>query len=119
MTDNSELDRYSIPMLAAEVGVSEGVVGFWLDEFSDIGFTADPEGYMDDKGYALGKLIYRLIYQEFFTLRGVKRRLRDFESNFLDTPQDGDINDSRIRGNLEFLRYEVNELLELISSIKK
>ncbi|MBU1220404.1 MerR family transcriptional regulator [Myxococcota bacterium] len=109
---------YSISYLGREIGVSINVIEFWLEEFEDIGFSCDTDGRLTESAWNLGKLIRRLIYEEGFTLRGAKRRLRDFDSNFLDTRFDMDINDDRVSEHLGVLKHEVEEMLELIKKFK-
>ncbi len=76
-------DSYSVDELACELGVGVPVVAFWQQEFGAF-FAASQEGRFSEEALRTGRTIQTLLYEECFTLRGVKRQLKKIrESAFL------------------------------------
>ena len=75
----------SLKEIAAKIKVNEYVVGFWIKEFSQFGFS-DSENF-SEKDLKLALLIKRLLYEECFTIKGVKRRLRGYAFENIDNTE--------------------------------
>jgi hypothetical protein len=70
----------SLEEMAKRLELAPYIISFWIRVFQDVGFMPDENNLFGAKEFNLAKLIKRLLYEEYFTLRGAKRRLIDFEN---------------------------------------
>ncbi|MGM0595594.1 MAG: MerR family transcriptional regulator [Myxococcota bacterium] len=80
--NKNKSNKYALTDLSKKLDVEEHIIQFWLEEFSEIGFSPDMEDNLfSEEVVKKGLLIKRFLYQEGFTLKGAKRRLKFHESN--------------------------------------
>jgi DNA-binding transcriptional MerR regulator len=71
----------SVSEVADKLEINKYVLEFWITEFEEFGFEGNE--LFSEKEFRLASLIKRLIYEECFTLKGVKRRLSGYDLNSL------------------------------------
>ncbi|MBU1534734.1 MerR family transcriptional regulator [Myxococcota bacterium] len=77
-----QIEPLTFEQLCSDLQIGPHVVEFWLREFGAVGFASNSDGLYSAEVLRVGRLIKRFLYEEYFTLRGTKRRLR--EAKFRD-----------------------------------
>ncbi|MDA3864937.1 MAG: MerR family transcriptional regulator [Deltaproteobacteria bacterium] len=84
-------NKYTLADLSNKLDIEEQIIQFWLEEFSEIGFCPDTkDNLFSAEAFKKGLLIKRFLYEEGFTLKGAKRRLKFHESNGIKAASERD-----------------------------